>query len=65
MMAARCRSTSRSDPGGAQIADLAFSPDSKTLAVLDTNGQIFLWSVTGYQPSYSDIGDRRNRLFRA
>lgn len=35
------------DPGGTPIADVAFSPDSKTLAVLDTNDHIFLWSVTG------------------
>jgi WD40 repeat protein len=35
------------DPGSAEIADVAFSPDGKTLAVLDTDDRIFLWSVTG------------------
>jgi serine/threonine protein kinase len=34
------------DPGAAEIADVAFSPDGKTLAVLDANDRIFLWSVT-------------------
>jgi WD40 repeat protein len=35
------------DPGAAGIADLAFSPDGKSLAVLDISGRIFLWTVTG------------------
>jgi WD40 repeat protein len=35
------------DPGAAEIADVAFSPDGKTLAVLDANDRIFLWSVIG------------------
>jgi WD40 repeat protein len=34
------------DPGSAEIADVAFSPDGKTLAVLDTDDRIFLWTVT-------------------
>jgi Protein kinase domain len=35
------------DPGGAEIADVAFSPNGKTLAVLDVNDRMFLWSVSG------------------
>jgi serine/threonine protein kinase len=35
------------DPGAAGIADVAFSPDGKTLAVIDKAGHIFLWSVAG------------------
>ena len=34
-------------PFGPGVSDVAFSPNSKTLAVFDTKGQIFLWSVTG------------------
>jgi DNA-binding SARP family transcriptional activator/WD40 repeat protein len=35
------------DPAKAEIADIAFSPNGKTLAVLDVNDRIFLWSVSG------------------
>jgi hypothetical protein len=35
------------DPGGAEIADLAFSSDGATAAVLDVTDRIFLWRVTG------------------
>jgi WD40 repeat protein len=35
------------DPGAAGVADVSFSPDGKTLAVLDSGDRIFLWAVTG------------------
>jgi serine/threonine protein kinase len=35
------------DPGGAEIADVAFSADGKAVAVLDVDDRIFLWKVAG------------------
>ena len=35
------------DPGGAEVADMAFSADGKAIAVLDVDDRIFLYNVAG------------------
>jgi WD40 repeat protein len=45
-IATRKRAALYADPGGKGSGDVAFSPDGKTLAVGDANGNIYLWDTS-------------------